>query len=80
MLAAEWFGQQKYKPKTRKKVEWLLRDWLNKYLGSRPIRMITAPDILAICRRLEARGKHESAHRVRGLASRVFRYAIARSR
>jgi len=80
VIAAEWFGQQNYKPKTRKKVEWLLRDWLNKYLGSRPIRTITAPDILAICRRLEARGKRESAHRVRGLASRVFRYAIATGR
>jgi len=80
VIAAEWFGQQKYKPKTRKKVEWLLRDWLNKYLGSRPIRTIAAPEILAICRRLEARGKHESAHRVRGLASRVFRYAIATGR
>jgi integrase len=80
VIAAEWFGQQRYKPKTSKKVEWLLRDWLNKYLGSRPIRTITAPDILAICRRLETRGKHESAHRVRGLASRVFRYAIATGR
>jgi integrase len=80
VIAAEWFAHQKYKLRTRKKVEWLLRDWLNKYLGSRPIRTITAPEILAVCRRLEARGKHETTHRVLGFAGRVIRYAIATGR
>lgn len=79
-IAAEWLGKQSYKPKTQAKTEWLLDDWLNKYLGSRPVRTITAPDILAVCRRLEAQGKHETAHRIRALAGRIMRYAVATGR
>jgi len=49
-------------------------------LGSRPIRRISAPDLLTELRRIEARGTHETAHRVRAACSRVFRYAIATGR
>ena len=67
-------------PKTLKKAQWLLDDWLGKYVGSIPIRQVTAADILAVCRRLQAKGARESAHRVRSLASRVMRYGVATSR
>jgi len=46
-------------------------------LGSRPISTIGAPDLLASLRRVEKAGNVETAHRARGLAGRVFRYAIA---
>jgi len=49
-------------------------------LGSRPIRRITAPELLTVLRRIESRGTHETAHRVRAACSRVFRYAIATGR
>ena len=49
-------------------------------LGSRPIRRITAPELLIVLRRIEARGTHETAHRVRAACSRVFRYAVATGR
>jgi hypothetical protein len=49
-------------------------------LGSRPIRRITAPELLTVLRRIEARGTHETAHRVRAACSRVFRYAVATGR
>jgi len=49
-------------------------------LGPRPIRRITAPELLSVLRRIEARGTHETAHRVRAACSRVFRYAIATGR
>jgi integrase len=49
-------------------------------LGSRPVRRITAPELLVALRRIEARGTHETAHRVRAACSRVFRYAIATGR
>jgi integrase len=49
-------------------------------LGSRPVRRITAPELLGELRRIEARGTHETAHRVRAACSRVFRYAIATGR
>jgi hypothetical protein len=47
-------------------------------LGSRPIRCITAPQLLTVLR--EARGTHEAAHRVRAACSGLFRYAIATGR
>lgn len=67
-------------PKTLAKAQWLLADWLGKHIGSIPIRQLTAADILAVCRRIEAKGKHESAHRARALAGRVMRYGVATGR
>jgi integrase len=57
-----------------------LQSFLYPYVGSRPIASITAQELLAALRRIEARGKHETAHRVRSLAGRVFRYAVATGR
>uniref|UniRef100_UPI003CCCA3F6 tyrosine-type recombinase/integrase n=1 Tax=Xanthomonas floridensis TaxID=1843580 RepID=UPI003CCCA3F6 len=49
---------------------------LNPYLGHRPIAKISAPELLAVLRKIEMRGAIETAHRARGIASMVFRYAI----
>ncbi|HVS31579.1 MAG TPA: integrase arm-type DNA-binding domain-containing protein [Thermoanaerobaculia bacterium] len=49
-------------------------------IGARPIRDITAPDLLAVIRRVEATGRHDTAHRVHQLCGEVFRYAIATDR
>jgi integrase len=57
-----------------------LNSALYPYLGSRPVAAITAQELLAALRRIEARGKHETAHRVRALAGRVLRYAVATGR
>ena len=57
-----------------------LKSFLYPYVGSRPIASITAQELLAALRRIEARGKHETAHRVRSLAGRVLRYAVATGR
>ncbi len=45
-----------------------------------PIAEIAAPDLLAVLRRIEAKGNYETARRVLQLAGRVFRYAIATAR
>lgn len=81
-LASEWMDMQrkKYKPKTLKKVEWILKDLLNPHIGSTPIRKITAPELLAALRRLELRGAHETARKTRQLASQVFRFAVVTGR
>ncbi|MGC1460278.1 MAG: integrase arm-type DNA-binding domain-containing protein [Steroidobacteraceae bacterium] len=50
------------------------------YLGKRPISTIEAPDLLAVLRGLEKRGVNDTAHRVRAVCGRVFRYAIATGR
>ena len=45
-----------------------------------PIAEITAPDVLAVLRRIEATKNYETARRVLQLAGRVFRYAVATAR
>ena len=45
-------------------------------LGRYPIKTIVAADLLRVLRRIEANGTHETAHRVRSVCSRVFRYAV----
>lgn len=79
-IAEEWISKQGFAPATLKKAEWTFRDLLFPFIGSRPITGITAPDLLALLRRLEAREKHETAHRTKQRASQVFRYAIATGR
>lgn len=71
---------KKFSAKTLEKAEWTFNDLLIPYIGSQPIRSITARDLLAVLRRLEARGRHETAHRTKQRASQVFRYAIATGR
>ncbi|QBR40571.1 DUF4102 domain-containing protein [Kerstersia gyiorum] len=46
------------------------------WLGRRPIADIDAPEILAVLKRVDARGARYSAHRLRSEISRVFRYGI----
>lgn len=53
---------------------------LNPYIGYTPISEITAPVLLSALRRIEKRGAVETAHRARGIAGMVFRYAIATGR
>jgi integrase len=50
------------------------------YLGGRAISAITVPELLGVLLRIEARGKNETAHRVRSLASRIWRYVVATGR
>ncbi len=53
---------------------------LNSYIGNRPITEVSAPELLAVLRKMEKRGAVETAHRARGIAGMVFRYAIATGR
>ncbi len=46
-------------------------------IGTRPISEITAPELLAILRKVEDRGAIETAHRIKQVAGQIFRYAIA---
>jgi len=50
------------------------------WLGSQPISSISAAQLLATLRRIEARGRHETAHRAKQRAGQIFRYAIATGR
>lgn len=47
------------------------------WLGQRPIGEVEAPELLAVLRRIEARGAIETAHRAKDACGQVFRYGIA---
>jgi integrase len=49
-------------------------------IGARPIAQITAPEILAVLRGVETRGRHETARRLRATIGEVFRYSVATGR
>jgi integrase len=78
----EWLALQKKRlaPNTYEIAHGRLTNMLYPSLGSIPITEIKAPDLLAVLRRIESRGTHETAHRVRALFGRVARYAIATGR
>jgi integrase len=50
------------------------------WIGTRPIKDIKAPELLTVLRRVESRGVLEGAHRIRGLCSQFFRYAVSTGR
>jgi len=50
------------------------------YLGARPVKDITPPELLATMRRIEGRGAVETAHRVLQSCGAIFRYGIATGR
>jgi integrase len=81
-VAQEWLDLQakSLAPETISILGSRLNSGLYPYLGSRPVGAITAQELLAALRRIEARGRHETAHRVRALAGRVLRYAVATGR
>lgn len=64
---------------TLNKTRWLL-DFARPLLGTRPISEISAPEVLAVLRLVERRGRLESARRLRSTIGSVFRYAIATTR
>jgi len=81
-IAREWFGLFSTKwvkghaDKIIRRLELNVFPWL----GARPIKAITAPELLAVLRRVESRGANETAHRALQVCGRVFRYAIATGR
>lgn len=64
---------------TIKKTRWLL-SLMESDLAKRPITEITPADLLETLQEVEAKGHLETARRMRSLAGRIFRYAIATSR
>lgn len=61
------------------KNKWLF-DHARPALGNLVMSEITAPEILQILRKIEARGQYETANRLRGTIGSLFRFAIATGR
>src|SRR3546814_14382396 len=53
---------------------------LEPYVGGRPVAEVTAPELLAALRRIEARGAVETAHRARTLAAQEIGSTSCRAR
>lgn len=81
-IAKEWFAKHSSgwsRGHSEKTIQRLERD-IFPWIGGRPIIEITAPELLAVLRRIESRGALETAHRALGNCGKVFRYAIATQR
>ena len=82
VVAREWHGKfaDTWSPShAQHKLERLEKN-VFPWIGPRPIKEITAPEVLGVLRRLEARGILDTAHRVRFDCGLIFRYAIATGR
>lgn len=81
-VAREW--HTKYAPgwseSNSKKVLARLESDVFPWLGGRPIAELKAPELLAVCRRVESRGALDTAHRVLQTCGQIFRYAVATGR
>jgi integrase len=82
VIAREWFAKysaQWAENHAGRIIARLERD-IFPWIGGKPIADITAPDLLTVLRRIEARGAVETAHRAHQNCGQVFRYAIATGR
>ena len=78
-IALEWFERNRstWAASHAATVLARLESYVFPVLGSTPINVITSPSLLAMLRKIEAKGIIETAHRVRSICSQVFRYAVA---
>lgn len=81
-VAEEYMDQQRKKERaasTLKKLEWLL-SFAYPFLGAKPIADIRPPEVLDVLRKVESRGRYETACRLRSIIGSIFRFAIATGR
>jgi len=82
IVAREWFANwktDKTESHAEKTIRQLERDAFP-FIGAIPVAELKAPDVLAVCRRVENRGALETAHRVKVIIGQAMRYAIATGR
>ena len=76
---AEKKRREKKAAATMRKFDWFM-SFAFPALGSRPITEISAREVLAVLKEVEARGTHETARKLRTAIGDVFRFAIATAR
>lgn len=81
-LAREWLAnvQPKWSPVYHGDTLTRFETYVFPSIGRRPIGEVTAPELLAMLRKIEARGTIETAHKVARACGQVFRYGIASGR
>jgi integrase len=81
-VAGEWLGKHapRWNPAHASEIRRHLVKDVFPWLGTRPVGKVTAPELLACIRRIEARGLIETAHRALRDCGRVFAYAVSTGR
>jgi len=81
-ITREWFNKQKHAWSDGHASRVIRRLELNVFpmIGKRPIKLITAPELLEVLKKMEKRGVFYSAHTVKQICGQIFRYAIATGR
>ncbi len=81
-VAREWFDKNTHVWTKKHATTVIRRLELNVFpiIGNRPIKLVTAPELLEVLQKIESRGAIETAHRVKQICGQVFRYAIATGR
>ncbi|MBF0131159.1 MAG: integrase arm-type DNA-binding domain-containing protein [Magnetococcales bacterium] len=81
-VAREWFSKfsptwaETHSSKIIRRLEVDIFPWL----GGRPVKEISALELLTVLRRIEDRGALDTAHRAKQNCGQVFRYAVATGR
>jgi integrase len=78
-IAREWQGRQAetWNPEHAIRVLRSLERDVFPCIGTRPVKAIETPEVVAVMRRIEARGVRETAHRVLQRLAEIFRFAVA---
>jgi integrase len=81
-IAREWHSQNihRWKPKHAARILIRLENNVFPFIGKRPIKAITPPELLVVGRKVEQREAYDLAHRVLQTCSQIFRYAVATGR
>ena len=82
VVAREWYGKNSgsWVPAHGQRILRRFERDVFPWVGDRPIADVTPPELLSVLRRIEGRGKIETAHRALSNCGQVFRYAVATGR
>ena len=81
-VAGEWLAKHSPNWSTdhARRLERKLAQNVFPYIGAKPVGEVTAPELLAVVRRVEERGHLQMAHGIHQTCGRVLRYAAATGR
>jgi integrase len=82
VVAREWHAKQAegWAAGHSERVMGRLEDYVFPRIGAEQIRTLTGPQVLDVLQRIEAKGRGETAHRVKESLGAIFRYAVATQR
>ena len=79
-IAREWLKQQPWTADSVKRITGRFEKHVFPWLGKRMITEITPPDLKVVIKRVEKRGKVDTARRILNTCDRIFCYAVADGR